>query len=294
LMDKQVWAFDLFFGVSWRSGVALAVAAVLVVAAPCLGQDQRPGMERVEAAVWRDPSWKPPSAADKQPEAAANTPDADGAVARLRQRVADGNAGVRPQATREELLESLGRIVQEAEGVRSRFPGMAAAKEASVTSAEFHGMVTEVSGAKEGVNWPLLAARYYLRIPEYAKARAHLERALQSETDGGRAAAIHFMIGLTYLRETSLDEALRRFRTVQQMFPDSDYAPRALEVTGDAYLSTFRYGDALRSYKEMLRRYPGYSRVEEIKKVVEQLSVSGAPDGSFRQRNAFGKPMSHQ
>jgi len=294
-------------------GTLVVLAAFLLMVSTSLGQGEKT-VEKPEAgqpAVWRDPSWKPP-ASPQSPQAKPNTPEAQAQAQRLKDLVAEVTDRVRPQSTREELLEAFGRVVERAEGVRKRFPELAAGKEAEEVGEQFKGLIGAVADAKEGQDWSLVCARHCFRraaeargadtmevalywpdqqgtcVSEYANARTHLRRGLQDEKAGERAAAIEFLIGLTYLREMDIEKGVSVLQAIPHRFPESGYAARALEFCGDAELSAFRYDRAMQFYRDLLRRYPGSIEAGSIGPVVENLSRSGAAEGRFDQLNAFG------
>ena len=114
---------------------------------------------------------------------------------------------------------------------------------------------------------------YYRAITEY-------ERVIFFYPDHPLARTARFQIASAYLKGDRLDQAIERFRAINQDLPGETLGRRAYFMLGEAYLQKREYDRAADVFSSYIERYPGDERADAAR---IKLGWSYLRQGKWRQ-----------
>jgi tetratricopeptide (TPR) repeat protein len=114
---------------------------------------------------------------------------------------------------------------------------------------------------------------YYRAITEY-------ERVIFFHPDHPLARTARLQIALSYFKGDRLDQAIERFRAINQDLPDEAPGRRAYFMLGEAYVQKREYDRAADVFSSYIERYPGDERADEAR---IKLGWSYLRQGNWRQ-----------
>ena len=114
---------------------------------------------------------------------------------------------------------------------------------------------------------------YYRAITEY-------ERVIFFHPGDPLALTARFQIAHAYLKGDRIDQAVERFRALNQEFPNDDIGRKAYYLLGEAYYQKRDYGRASDVFTSFIETYPGDQRIDAAR---IRLGWSYLRQGQWRQ-----------
>jgi thioredoxin-like negative regulator of GroEL len=135
-------------------------------------------------------------------------------------------------------------------------------------------MLEQVSAAPQDVQLKFQLGEKYHQRGLWEESLAVFEEVVRLDPENGAGLADDAMIhqGEALRRLKRIDEAVARFRQLQERFPESEMATDAELEIGYTYQNARRTDEAVAVYEDFLHQYPDHQYVDWIKRQLEELA----------------------
>ena len=135
-------------------------------------------------------------------------------------------------------------------------------------------MLEKVAAAPQDVQLKFQLGEKYHQRGLWEESLAVFEEVVRLDPENGAGFADDAMThqGEALRRLKRIDEAVARFRQIQERFPESELATDAELEIGYTYQNAGRTAEAVTVYQDFLRQYPDHQYVDWIKRQLEEMA----------------------
>ncbi len=136
---------------------------------------------------------------------------------------------------------------------------------------EFKAWTSKLKDPREKFCARYQIARYWYKQKQYENATREFERLLEDFPKEEMRPNVEFTLALCKMRCGDLEGCIGLLDRIQERYPESPFAAKAIFSAGWAYLSQQRTEKAVAKFRQLLKKYPDCEYVDRAKGFVERF-----------------------